>query len=181
MKPRDKTCRIDGCSNKRIIKSSLCGKHRARWQNHKTFDAPDYTNKGKLCSLSQCNLDSYSKGYCEKHYRRWRKHGDASVILRNEPGMGCLDPTGYIRVPNPDGGQTFQHRLVMQESLGRRLFPKETVHHKNGIRHDNRIENLELWSGAHPQGQLVTDKIKFYKEFLEQYGYSVNPPNEEIH
>lgn len=123
----------------------------------------------KFCSLHSCDRQHYCKGYCELHYRRWKKHGDPSIQIRADRGTGCLDKHGYIRVPNPDGGQTFQHRLVMQEHLGRRLYPDETVHHLNGIRSDNRLANLELWSTLHPKGQRVEDKIKWAKEILKRY------------
>lgn len=62
------------------------------------------------------------------------------------------------------------HRVVMQDMIGRDLFPGENVHHKNGDRSDNRPSNLELWNTSQPSGQRISDKIEWAVEIIEKYG-----------
>ena len=93
----------------------------------------------------------------------------------NNQGGRIVDKFGYIQIWNPKhpnaklAGYIHEHRLVMSDHLKRPLLKSESVHHKNGDRKDNRIENLELWSTMQPSGQRVIDKIKYAKEILLLY------------
>jgi hypothetical protein len=88
-----------------------------------------------------------------------------------------VDKNGYVSLyvvdhPRREGSQNryvFEHILVMEAHLGRYLRPSETVHHKNGVTGDNRLENLELWSSNHPAGQRVEDLVAWAKQLMKDY------------
>lgn len=69
--------------------------------------------------------------------------------------------------------RVLEHRFVMERHIGRLLRPEETVHHVNGNKADNRLENLELWSSVHLKGQRVCDLVLFARGILELYGKEV--------
>lgn len=63
-----------------------------------------------------------------------------------------------------------EHRKIMEDMLGRPLCDDENVHHKNGVRDDNRRKNLELWCSSQPTGQRVEDLLVWATEILDRYG-----------
>jgi hypothetical protein len=85
---------------------------------------------------------------------------DRGYVLLFEPKHPNARKDGYVA----------EHIKVMAAKLGRPLERFEEVHHKNGIRHDNRPENLELWArGMQPPGSRVSDLIDAAVRVLKQY------------
>lgn len=112
----------------------------------------------KPCVVDGCSerrLVGVKSQRCERHTGvldgRWR-NSDGYVILE---------------IDLRDGSRwgISEHRFNMMRKLGRELINRENVHHINGVRDDNRVENLELWYTSQPSGQRVPDLVSYLIEF----------------
>lgn len=108
------------------------------------------------------------------HRARLRDTGSVgqAASIRRGGGKGYVGTNGYKIVRDWSRGYgryAAEHQVVMEKMLGRPLQKGESVHHKNGIRHDNRPENLELWVVTQPSGQRVTDRLTDAVEIMLRY------------
>lgn len=132
----------------------------------------------EMCKVEDCGRFVHRSGRCATHDERYRKTGveGGPIRSRKRNGEGGITPQGYKVIYKPGhpnalnkNGSIFEHTFVMSEYLGRPLLPHENVHHKNGVKDDNRLDNLELWSKSQPPGQRVEDKVAWAKEILKLY------------
>lgn len=152
----------------------MCNLHWERWYRRGTTDP--FVRVRRLCLFAGCDRFSKSRGYCGTHYMQLKARGNKELLTSIQPPgtssgwpVGVLRPTidekGYVRLSfwYQDGSRkrlfyVREHVFEMARHLGRPLLPSESVHHRNGNRADNRIENLELWAThSHGSGQAVSD------------------------
>lgn len=130
----------------------------------------DRYSKGRVCGRCESTpISDYAPGdNCRKCSLSLRR--DHATPRRERNPRGYVMVTGHYDHPNSTTyGRIYEHVLVMSKELGRPLLPGENVHHINGLRDDNRPENLELWVTSQPKGQRPADLVAWAHEILRRY------------
>ena len=132
------------------------------------------------CTTEGCDRIQSCRSLCRKCYGKvWyeeyeRKNRGAKKHIHKPVGDKFVNTYGYvvIKIQGSKGVKAkreLEHRYIMSIFLGRKLETYESVHHKNGNKQDNELDNLELWVTKQPRGQRPKDLIEYAKWILKTY------------
>lgn len=126
-------------------------------------------HRNEPCSIDGCVRLVAARDLCLMHFKRVQRHGSpGSAEPMPRVNRNGIDSEGYRRI-RVAGRKVKEHRHVMELKIGRSLLPGENVHHLNGVRHDNRPENLELWVTAQTCGQRAGDQLDWALQIVARY------------
>lgn len=155
--PRERSrCSVDSCDDF-VQGLGMCKLHYQRHYRGHPIGGKEFVRK--VCGVEGCSLRVHGHGLCSTHYRQMKRGAPIGVGR----AVGHLNRDGYFMVTRGKR-RDLEHRFVMEEMLGRPLMPFENVHHINGVRDDNRPENLELWAKPQPAGQRAIDLARWVAE-----------------
>jgi hypothetical protein len=152
-----------------MTRRGLCDTHGQ--QQRYGIELRPIRQRGRICTVPECGKKHEAHGLCNTHYSYAVGRGDIPARPRNRR----INTEGYAMIfwpghPNAQkSGYIPEHVAAMSQILGRPLVPGENVHHVNGVRDDNRWENLELWVTKQPKGQRASDVIEWATEMLKRY------------
>ena len=98
----------------------------------------------KTCSVAGCDKSVLARGWCSRHYQRWKSHGDPSVMLRKENRAGTINGDGYVVFELGGRGAVSEHVLIAEKAIGRRLPSGAEVHHVDQNKINNAPSNLVI-------------------------------------
>ena len=145
---------------------STCGKEFIPSSKHKDCPSCRYQKtKTVVCRICGINMHSTKYGSCASCTNKRRADYGTGRYLKN----------GYVMVfqkghPRCNKNYVFEHILVMEKYIGRYLTKNENVHHKNGVKNNNSVNNLELWIKPQPSGVRAKDALAWARNILETYG-----------
>lgn len=131
---------------------------------HTYYTAHGKERKQQHTNCLQCDIKlsegqlKFCNNKCNANYNNHQKLKNAPEgAIKEHPTLGCYQQ-------KHKGKWVLQHRIIMEDLLGKKLTRAEKVHHINGDRKDNRIENLEMYTGVYrtkenPHGVRVIDKV----------------------